>query len=226
MIYWDGTRLGADSLHDLARYCQKKGLNPRDMQCDTVTFVYLPNKGAKRLIESSNSVRMVTADEFNRMSIRASNDEIKAFLIGWESISEARRVPGEDMNPIETKSKWGKGYKKVGSFTATGEFELFKEIAQERRGEDGILRSEISGTPLIDNPRHPFYVNQFMHCVPKGQYEHYRLLKENIFLGTVSEHRLQTNDPGATKKDSRWDGFWAKYEELRARYHWVYHNKK
>lgn len=218
MIYCDGSRLGSDTLHDLFRYCDKKGINVRDIQADVIVFVRI-TKSQIRLIGTSKSVKWVDADTFNKSCLRASNAEIKAYLKAWDEISEAKKVPLQDMQPVDITRKFGKTYRKVGSYTPTGEFDLFLEIAQERRGADGVLRSEISGTPLIDNPKHPFYVNQFMHCVPKGQYERYRLLKENIFLGTVSEHRLQTNDPGATKKDPRWDEFWATFERLRERYH-------
>ncbi|HRG29357.1 MAG TPA: hypothetical protein PLJ00_15775 [Chitinophagales bacterium] len=95
----------------------------------------------------------------------------------------------------------------------TGERALFREIIAERGA-----RSEISGEPLITDENNKFWVNQFLHILPKSNYPECRLLKENIMLGTKEEHDVQTKRPDKIKNSPKWAVFFAKYEELRMRF--------
>jgi restriction endonuclease S subunit len=96
----------------------------------------------------------------------------------------------------------------------TGERALFREIIAERGA-----RSEISGDPLITDENNKFWVNQFMHVLPKSNYPEFRLMKENIFLGTKDEHDVQTRRPDKIKNSPKWAAFFKRYDELRSTHH-------
>ncbi len=92
------------------------------------------------------------------------------------------------------------------------EIAVYNEIWSER-----VHRSEVSGEPLLPKG-HPMWHWQFMHCAPKSIYNKFRLRKDNIVLGTPDEHILQTRTPWKTKKDTRWDFFWEKYDKMKSEY--------
>lgn len=98
-------------------------------------------------------------------------------------------------------------------FKPTGEKKIFLEIWAQREHV-----SEISGKTLLP-PEHPQFHWQFLHILSKGTYPSYRLRKENIVMGTVDEHRLQTIKPNYTKSLPEWKSFWEKYEQLKQEYY-------
>lgn len=67
---------------------------------------------------------------------------------------------------------------------------VFLSIWDERRGNDGVVRSEISGTSLGAEP----LTTLFHHIYPKSKYPEYKLHKDNIILLTFEEHQKAEND--------------------------------
>lgn len=93
--------------------------------------------------------------------------------------------------------------------TATGELQMFKEIWSERPHI-----SEVSGDPL------PYFdVRCFSHLLPKGNYERYRLNKENIVLKTPQEHTdWHSIAESELWRKSEWIWVLQKRDELRIQY--------
>ncbi len=108
--------------------------------------------------------------------------------------------------PIKViKVKKGLTYKKK----ATGEKEIFEMIWEERGPY-----SEINGEFLGD-----FNISYFLHILAKGKnkYPEFKLLPENIVLGSLKQHhdfdnaRYRCVDPG-------WQKIFEKEAELKERY--------
>jgi hypothetical protein len=78
----------------------------------------------------------------------------------------------------------------------TGEKEVFESIWKERPHKSQIGGEKIEeGTP-----------SNFLHVIPKAKnkYPEYKLLKQNIVIGTWKEHHLWDNDRGKIKDDPKW----------------------
>lgn len=97
--------------------------------------------------------------------------------------------------------------------------ELFTRIWSTRSHH-----SEISGEPLEKYAS--FWLNLFMHVLPKGKYPKFKYLEENIMLGTPEEHRLL--DQGTEKQREEhnknaqfpadWQKFYDKQKKLKIKY--------
>lgn len=101
------------------------------------------------------------------------------------------------------------GYKYVRK--ATGEAELFEEIASEREWVDFVTGEKLwKLTPT-----------QFIHVLPKAlnKYPLFKLYKENIVLGSNDTHFKWDNVPRSElKKDSRFDKLFALEAQLIEEY--------
>jgi len=104
--------------------------------------------------------------------------------------------------------KYG-GYKYVRK--ATGEAELFEEIASEREWVDFVTGEKLwKLTPT-----------QFIHVLPKAlnKYPIFKLYKENIVLGSNDTHFKWDNVPRSElKKDQRFDKLFALEAQLIEEY--------
>lgn len=89
----------------------------------------------------------------------------------------------------------------------TGEFQMFKEIWNERPHV-----SELSGTKLPVFDTHSFH-----HLLTKQAYPEYRLVKENIVLLTRAEHRAvhDYSWQQLIEKDSRWETIYNRYLAMK-----------
>lgn len=215
MKYFDGSRITADSYKELRSYAEKINAFPL-LHKDNMLFTHAYNLKHKIAVEKSTQMRRVSADEFDNVCLRLTVPQLKGMNDAYSNLS---RKP---LHTGDKKTVNGRVYEKVGTYKATGELELFKEIVSDRIGSDGVLRSQISGQPLIQDVNNNFFVNQFAHCLPKSLYWNYRLNKENIFLMTVKEHELQTINPNKTKEDTRYNTFWETYNRLREKYNKEY----
>jgi len=112
--------------------------------------------------------------KFNGLQKYCRKHEIQVKLD--KRIAKAKKV---NPKPLKKVTPIRKGYR------VTGELKLFMEIWSERK-----QISEISGKPLLP-PSSPFFVNQFLHILPKGKFPEMRLNKENIMLATHLEHDKQ-----------------------------------
>lgn len=221
MLYYDYSRLTANNFYELISFCEKKAIPSTLFQVESgICYAYVAQ--FKRIIEKSSGVKIVDADEFMRFGLEMESEyALQEANKAYHESKQRKMIQDSTLVKEGLKtSKKGKKWVKVGSYKkeATGEHALFLEIFEERRGKDGLVRSEISGTVLIQNSSHPMWVSQFLHCVPKSVAEGYRLRKDNIFLGTISEHRLQTEFPSKCKQDSRWNEFYERYEKLKKDY--------
>jgi len=211
MIVYDGYRIGASNYYELRGFMEKHGFNPSQIVSESDRlWVYCQGWQSRAL--DRLKVKRVTATDLNRLTAKCTVVDLQAAIEAYEHLVSGKLVAKEEEDVL----MFGKSYKLT--YRVTGEKALFERI-QQMRMERGVLRSQISGERLITDNRHKLWVNQFMHVLPKGSYPRYRLLEENIFLGTVAEHHLQTVDPGKTKNRPEWAEFWAKSEELQIRYH-------
>lgn len=214
MIYYDKFRVTAKSYYELRNFCDRNNINPSGIVSEGgIVFVHLNTYGQK-IADRSSGVKHVTASEFNTFGLKLGTLDLKDAGIAYEEHKSSKKGLEHEIH-----IKNGKKFEKVWSGTATGELDLFKQIANERCSADGILRSEISGAPLIQDPNHYLYVNQFMHILPKSLYGKFRLRKDNIVLGTYEEHNQQTRNPGKCKLDKNWAAFYKKEAELKQEYH-------
>jgi|JI10StandDraft_1071094.scaffolds.fasta_scaffold319375_5 hypothetical protein len=220
MIFYDGTRITAGTFRELFRFCEKKRIPEYLVESVSgMVICHLQVAKYKQIVSRSTGVKSVDADEFNDVVLKMSKTDLKNAIQAYRDVQiEKTALHSQIDTSVPKRAVNGKKYVQVKWRKPTGERELFLSIAEERRGEDGILRSEIDGSALIDNPNHHLWVNQFLHCVPKSLCPDFRLRKDNIFLGTVSQHRLQTDFPDKCKQDSRWDAFFKKQSELRQEY--------
>lgn len=218
MIFWDGVRLAASNYYELRSYVDKLGFNPEQIVSEhRKMWVYL--QGWQTRVLDKEKIRRVTASDLNRLTASYTETELREAREAYEQVVASKIIAKDE----QVVGKKGRSY--ALTYRATGEKALFQAI-QEQRMDRGVLRSDISGERLITDVRHKLWVNQFMHCLPKGNYGRYRLLPENIFLGTVAEHHLQTVNPGKTRELPEWAEFWAKYEELKIRYHQELHSNR
>jgi len=101
------------------------------------------------------------------------------------------------------------GYKYVRK--ATGEAELFEEIASEREWVDFVT----------SEPLRELTPTQFIHVLPKAlnKYPLFKLYKENIVLGSNDTHFKWDNVPRSElKKDQRFDKLFALESQLIEEY--------
>lgn len=110
----------------------------------------------------------------------ASIDYQKAYR---KKLEEKSKQPNGNNKPLYRKSSFKPR-------AATGELMLFRAIWDSLPANKRI--SCVSGIMLEFSP------SIFMHVLPKGRYPEYRLLWENILLGTQEEHFLI--DQGSTKQ--------------------------
>lgn len=220
MIYFDGTRITADTFRELFRFCEKKRIPEYLIESvGGMVICHLQVVRYKQIVSRSTGVKSVDADEFNSVALQMSKTDLKNAIKAYRDVqTEKTALHSQIDEDVPKRAVNGKKYVKVNWRKPTGERDLFLSIADERRGSDGILRSEIDGSVLIDNPNHPLWVSQFMHCVPKSLCPDFRLRKDNIFLGTVSQHKLQTDFPDKCKQDIKWAKFFQKQAELREEY--------
>lgn len=91
----------------------------------------------------------------------------------------------------------------------TGESQVFNEIWKERPH-----KSQISGEPIKEAT-----ASNFLHVLPKAQnkYPEFKLLKQNIVLGTEEEHHIWDN---ARHKavGKNWDIMYALEHALKIKY--------
>lgn len=221
MLYYDHSRLTGDSFYELISFCEKKFIPATLLQVESgICYAYVAQ--FKKVIERSSGVKIVDADEFMRLGLEMESEyALQESNKAYHEAKLKKMIKDTSLEKESLKtSKNGTKWVKIGSYKkeATGERALFLEIFEERRGKDGLVRSEISGTVLIQNSYHPMWVSQFLHCVPKSIAEGYRLRKDNIFLASILEHRLQTEYPSKCKQDSKWNEFYERYDKLKSEY--------
>ncbi len=93
---------------------------------------------------------------------------------------------------------------------ATGEREIFDAIWKERPH-----KSQITGDPIHE----PAPIN-FLHVLAKGQnkYPKYKLLKDNIVIGTDDDHFMWDNARHLIVDNKDWAWMFELESELKARY--------
>lgn len=93
---------------------------------------------------------------------------------------------------------------------ATGEKEVFDIIWKERPHA-----SQISGTKI----KEPKPIN-FLHVLPKAQnkYPKFKLLKQNIVLGTDEEHHIWDHNRKSVENDPKWKWMFELEASLKAKY--------
>ena len=93
---------------------------------------------------------------------------------------------------------------------ATGEKEVFKMIWDERPH-----RSQISGKVISEATP-----TNFLHVLPKAKnkYPEFKLLKQNIVLGTAEEHRLWDEERESIRDNPKWQWVFELEETLKDKY--------
>jgi len=85
------------------------------------------------------------------------------------------------------------------------ELDLFKEIWLEREH-----KCSVCGEPL------PIFYHGYMsHCISKGSRPDLKLLKENIDILCLDDHRLWENSKWYIKPMGKWKWLFNKYERLK-----------
>lgn len=102
--------------------------------------------------------------------------------------------------------------KKV-AYKATGEYEVFKRIGASREHKCFIC----------EKPLHVLTVSNFMHVLPKKQYEKFRLEEKNIVIGChdfqSSCHDVWDKQPRSKiADDPKWQKMFKLEEELKNQY--------
>jgi hypothetical protein len=109
------------------------------------------------------------------------------------------------------KKAEGKSLPKKYARKATGEKDVFEEIAAEREWVDYVTGEKLwELTPT-----------QFIHVLPKAlnKYPLFKLYKKNIILGTNETHFKWDKAPRSEiRKDKRFDKLFALEEELKQEY--------
>jgi hypothetical protein len=98
------------------------------------------------------------------------------------------------------------------------DYEIFKEIWDEKKDKDGNRHSEVSNIPLhyFFGPR-MFFV--FSHILAKGPYPGFRHYKKNIVLMTWNEHQLWEFHTHKIKDDPKWKWVFDLKDELKQEYY-------
>ena len=106
----------------------------------------------------------------------------------------------------------------------TSQIEIFKEIYEERPHI-----SELSGERIEYQIDTPLWRSLFMHVLPKGRFPLLRTSKDNILLGTPTEHTLIDNGTEEQREEYRieklregvvvrWSVFYNKQDKLKKQY--------
>ena len=92
----------------------------------------------------------------------------------------------------------------------TGEAEVFKMIWEERPHKSQIGGEKITEAKPIN----------FLHVLPKAKnkYPEFKLLKQNIVLGTAEEHRLWDEGRETIRNNPKWQWMFELEETLIAKY--------
>lgn len=216
MLYFDNTRLTSDRLHELIKFCEHKRLPETIILCEGSTvFAHIQGYHVK-VVSRSTGIRTISASDFNDIVLKMGKTEFKHGLQAYHDTKQEKLISyaKSGVEPV-IRSKNGRKYQQVKwkPKEATGERELLRKLLIERGA-----RSEISGEPLITDENHPNWTWQLLHCVPKSLAEQFRLREDNVFLGTTSEHQLQTNRESECRKDPKWRVFFETQYRLRQEY--------
>ena len=185
MIYFDGTRITADTFRELFRFCEKKRIPEYLIESvGGMVICHLQVVRYKQIVSHSTGVKNVDADEFNSAALQMSKTDLKNAIQAYHDV---KMVKTEQYTRIDEdvpkRAVNGKKYVKVNWRKPTGERDLFL----------GLWNSRERKCVWCGKYLYEFNVGYFDHIKVKSVYPELRLEPENIRILCLQCHNDRHN---------------------------------
>lgn len=183
MLYFDGTRITADTFRELFRFCEKKRIPEYLIESvGGMVICHLQVVRYKQIVSHSTGVKNVDADEFNSAALQMSKTDLKNAIKAYRDVqTEKTALHSQIDEDVPKRAVNGKKYVQVKWRKPTGERDLFLEIYNERPHVCEYCGKNIYG----------FSVANYHHVKPKSTHPELRLEKSNIVKICFPCHQKQ-----------------------------------